>query len=252
MSWHQGDVWKATLEGLEVGIYEYKYVVVDHSTGRALDWQRGNNSVLALTEKDLEGNPAVVEVSDNWEGSPGASVTAPGELGTTRELRLSAWARGVSESLAQARGELRASRLDLAAARSEARAARLEAAEARAALAESEQRARESVGKQVDDLRAANALLRQQLAENAAAFGAALSQAAELLEDAGGSGSGAAAARSEGGARASSLPSSSSAAGPSPSRPSPPPPSPSPPPSAAATAPSRGGFGGFGFASNKR
>ena len=272
MSWHQGDVWRATVEDLEIGIHEYKYVVVDHATGRAVDWQRGNNSVLALSERDLEApppssssaggeeggssrrNPAI-EVSDNWEGSPGASVTGgAGGLASTRELRLSAWAKEISESLALARKDLRTSRLDLAAARSDAQQARVEAASARAALAEAE-RSREAAVRLVEDLRAANGALRAQLVDNAAAFRAALGQAVELLDGAaasaggggGGGGAGSSSSSSSSLSQSAGSPSSSSSPSPAPAHEK----TTTKTPAAAAAAPSRG-FGGFGFASNKR
>ena len=87
MKWSEGDVWSATLR-LPVGnIYEYKYVVVDAHGASVVQWQKGNNCVLAIGMTDKE-----MKVADNWEGSPGATVTSRGKGISTKEERLLDWA----------------------------------------------------------------------------------------------------------------------------------------------------------------
>ena len=68
------------------GIVEYKYVLLASNGAQPLSWQRGNNSVLALAHEEQ-----VVEVYDNWEGQPGASVVSGGNK-ATREGQLLSWA----------------------------------------------------------------------------------------------------------------------------------------------------------------
>lgn len=85
-------MWNALIEVPAGAIVEYKYVLLESDGTRAIAWQRGNNSVLAVGHADDE-----VEVYDNWEASPGSSVVAGGAT-TTREGRLLSWA-GEIESL---------------------------------------------------------------------------------------------------------------------------------------------------------
>jgi hypothetical protein len=58
--WTEGDMWRAEAELPAGAVLEYKFVLLD-STGHAVAWQRGNNSVLALRHAESE-----VEVYDNW------------------------------------------------------------------------------------------------------------------------------------------------------------------------------------------
>ena len=73
-------------------ILEYKYVLLQSDGVNAVGWQNGNNNVLAVGHGDDD-----VEVFDNWESAPGASVVAAGET-STREGRLLNWANEI-ESL---------------------------------------------------------------------------------------------------------------------------------------------------------
>ena len=129
-------------------MFEYKYVLLDHSGHHAIAWQQGNNSVLALRSAD-----EFVEVFDNWcararvlgplvlppwslcrrlarllslclfaclparrGGDPGAKVVADGAKPVTRENRLLSWATEVEAQLVAQRQELRRSRVELMAA----------------------------------------------------------------------------------------------------------------------------------------
>jgi hypothetical protein len=92
LEWSSGDKWNAIVEIPAGAILEYKYVLLEGDGVRSLAWQSGNNSVLAVGHSD-----ANVEVFDNWESSPGASVLAGGKT-TTREGRLLSWANEI-ESL---------------------------------------------------------------------------------------------------------------------------------------------------------
>jgi len=92
LEWSPGDKWNVIVEIPAGAVLEYKYVLLEGDGLRSIAWQSGNNSVLAVGHSD--GN---VEVFDNWESSPGASVLAAGEK-TTREGRLLSWANEI-ESL---------------------------------------------------------------------------------------------------------------------------------------------------------
>ena len=67
MEWTPGDLWRADAALPAGGVYEYKYVLVGGGVGgrHALAWQRGNNSVLALSATDTEA-----EVPHGWRVSP--------------------------------------------------------------------------------------------------------------------------------------------------------------------------------------
>ena len=54
LHWSEGDQWTAAIELPAGRIIEYKYVLVDSSTCQSLQWQQGNNSVLALRLDDRE------------------------------------------------------------------------------------------------------------------------------------------------------------------------------------------------------
>ena len=92
LQWSANDMWNTIVELPAGAIVEYKYVLLENDGARAIAWQRGNNSVLAVGHADDD-----VEVYDNWEASPGASVVAAGGT-STREGRLLSWATEI-ESL---------------------------------------------------------------------------------------------------------------------------------------------------------
>ena len=92
LQWSANDMWNTIVELPAGAIVEYKYVLLENDGARAIAWQRGNNSVLAVGHADDD-----VEVYDNWEAAPGASVVAAG-ASTTREGRLLSWATEI-ESL---------------------------------------------------------------------------------------------------------------------------------------------------------
>ena len=48
LSWTEGNNWRAVIELPAGTVHEYKYVLLDSHSGQALNWQRGNNSVLAI------------------------------------------------------------------------------------------------------------------------------------------------------------------------------------------------------------
>ena len=185
LAWSDGDVWRTTVPLPAGSLVEYKYVVIDGSTGGADAWQRGNNSVLAVgdpsSSPSSSASSTTLELYDNWEGAPGAAVVAPDGVAGTREGRLAEWASSVSTSLATARADLRSARLELAAATSDAAAARAEAEGVKAALAEAEA-GRVAAVAVAQELRAANAALKAQLVDNAASFRAAMAEVTRLLE----------------------------------------------------------------------
>lgn len=160
LKWSPNDMWNATVELPAGAIVEYKYVLLENDGSRAIAWQRGNNSVLAVGHKDDD-----VEVYDTWEATPQCSVVAGGAT-TTREGRLLSWASEIESLFASQvrlpsllhthclllcchvqslspfacvqRSELRKSRMELAAAQEEARTAREESRQFRAELRASE------------------------------------------------------------------------------------------------------------------
>lgn len=167
LQWSPGDKWNVIVEIPAGAILEYKYVLLEGDGLRSVAWQSGNNSVLAVGHSD--GN---VEVFDNWESSPGASVLAGGEK-TTREGRLLAWATEIESLFSSQRSELRRSRMELAAAQDEARTAREEARQMRAELRASEAE-RTKAELKVRELLLGNRLLKTQLADNTQTFRNAL------------------------------------------------------------------------------
>ena len=48
LSWTEGNNWRAVIELPAGTVHEYKYVLLNSHSGQALNWQRGNNSVLAI------------------------------------------------------------------------------------------------------------------------------------------------------------------------------------------------------------
>ena len=48
LSWTEGNNWRAVIELPAGTVHEYKYVLLDAHSGQALNWQHGNNSVLAI------------------------------------------------------------------------------------------------------------------------------------------------------------------------------------------------------------
>lgn len=61
MRWTAGDVWVADVKLPAGAVYEYKYVLIDFATKKAIEWQGGSNAVLAVLVSDTE-----VNVIDNW------------------------------------------------------------------------------------------------------------------------------------------------------------------------------------------
>ena len=175
MTWSEGDNWHCTVELPAGGVFEYKFVVVDHNSQTAVAWQSGNNSVLALRHAD-----DFVEVFDNWHCSPGAKLVADGGAAVTRENRLLSWASEIEAQLTSQRQELRRARMELTAAQEEARLARSDAARARAALSESEAARIEVVGK-LKKAETTNLILQSQMIETTASFREILEKATDLM-----------------------------------------------------------------------
>lgn len=50
LKWTDGDKWRATVSLPAGGIHEYKYVLLDSTGVHAQNWQRGNNSILAIKQ----------------------------------------------------------------------------------------------------------------------------------------------------------------------------------------------------------
>jgi hypothetical protein len=50
MKWHQGDLWKLTVSGLDLDShFQYKYVVIDANKKQALRWEEGLNRICDPT-----------------------------------------------------------------------------------------------------------------------------------------------------------------------------------------------------------
>lgn len=177
LKWTEGDRWRATVSLPAGGIHEYKYVLLDSTGVHAQNWQRGNNSVLAIKQDETE-----LEVFDNWEGQPGAAVTAGGQS-STRESKLLAWATDIEAQLESQRQELRRSRVELAAAQEDARRARQEARVVRMELAQS-QTVRAQADKVIRELQSNNRLLKSELQATATTFKRALHVAQTMLDTA--------------------------------------------------------------------
>ena len=111
-------MWQASLPLPKGGVYEYKYILCEDFTGAggvvngfghatgvvAVDWQRGNNQVLALRYDDTD----VLEVNDVWDGDPSRSNTeSPDGLSLTRENRLAAWVADMEREVNEGRTEIR-------------------------------------------------------------------------------------------------------------------------------------------------
>lgn len=90
MKWSEGDIWRVSIDLPVRNIFEYKYVVVDVLGASVIEWQKGNNCVLAIGVTDTS-----MTVHDNWEGNPGACVTSKGKGMASKEERLLDWAEEV-------------------------------------------------------------------------------------------------------------------------------------------------------------
>ncbi|KAK9846893.1 hypothetical protein WJX84_008768 [Apatococcus fuscideae] len=177
LMWSPDDNWNTTLELPMGGIVEYKYVLLASNGAQPLSWQRGNNSVLALAHEEQ-----VVEVYDNWEGQPGASVISGGNK-ATREGRLLSWATEIEALVSSQRNELRRSRMELLSVQNEAQAAREETRKVRAELAEA-QNQRSRAERQSKELQNLNRLLRTELTQSTQSFRQAMQTAQRFLIEA--------------------------------------------------------------------
>ena len=54
LAWSEGDMWNVVVELPAGSVVEYKYVVLDKGGMHAIAWQRGNNSVLAVSHEDTQ------------------------------------------------------------------------------------------------------------------------------------------------------------------------------------------------------
>lgn len=130
LQWSAGNVWRAQIELPGPNLFEYKYALTD-SAGNVLQWQKGNNAVVAISPKDT-----TLELSDIWAGPAGSTVTSTsakgGAVSATREQMLSKWVQDVD--------------LMLDSGRSEVRSLQMELAEAKADLAKSNAALKEQVG----------------------------------------------------------------------------------------------------------
>ena len=113
LKWQAGErdgIWACDVS-LPCGqIYEYKYVLCNEH-GVALQWQQGNNALLAVGIRDAlamnntAGGEMVLEVLDRWSGPEGSSVIVKkGDQvmqETTREHRLTSWIKDVEDQLEQ-------------------------------------------------------------------------------------------------------------------------------------------------------
>jgi len=79
LKWHQGNVWKASVELPAGGIFFYKYVV-KASDGSTVRWQDGSNSMLVLPESWNMPKGSHYLVEDNFSGIPNESTEASENL----------------------------------------------------------------------------------------------------------------------------------------------------------------------------
>ena len=121
-------------------IYEYKYVVCNGDTGAALQWQQGNNALLAVGIRDAlaaqsAGDKFCLEVLDRWSGPEGSTVVIKkGDQivqETTREHRLTSWIKDVEDQLEQGSVQVKELQLELASAKQELMSTRQEVVQAR-------------------------------------------------------------------------------------------------------------------------
>jgi len=137
LNWGPGDVWVSdTLELPVDGIFVYKYVLCQEGDEkRPIQWQTGNNQVLALATSDAP----LLEVHDNWKGDPSLAFTCnpDGTNAIQAEQRLLGRVRAADQKLVEAQHTIADLSDRLRRARYEAKALREEAkigANARLAL----------------------------------------------------------------------------------------------------------------------
>lgn len=129
MSWGEGHIWEAKVHLPAGGVYEYKYVLCEDRPGgaKALVWQSGNNSVLAISSN--EGPTA--EVQDNWAGEPGAVVLSHGDddisglvTTSTREKKLLKYVEETETTISQQNSEISSLQAEIEMARADLRSLR--------------------------------------------------------------------------------------------------------------------------------
>mmetsp|Transcript_35945 Transcript_35945/g.49894 ORF Transcript_35945/g.49894 Transcript_35945/m.49894 type:complete len:548 (+) Transcript_35945:100-1743(+) len=137
LTWTAGDIWVTPCLELPVdGIFVYKYVLCqDGDASQPLQWQTGNNQVLALAATDAP----LLEVHDNWKGDPSMAFTCnpDGSNSIQAEQRLLGRVRAADQKLHEAQSTIADLSGRLKRARYEAKALREEAkigASARLAL----------------------------------------------------------------------------------------------------------------------
>jgi len=137
LTWAPGDVWVTPPLELPVdGIFVYKYVLCrDGNVKMPIQWQTGNNQVLALAA----GDAPLLEVHDNWRGDPALAFTCSpdGTNSIQSEQRLLGRVRQADRQLQEAQHQIADLSERLKRARYEAKALREEAkigANARLAL----------------------------------------------------------------------------------------------------------------------
>eukprot|EP00892_Ulva_mutabilis_P000197 jgi/Ulvmu1/10178/UM006_0134.1 len=108
MQWSDGHKWNVTVEVPAGHVVEYKYVVLQPDGLTALQWQQGNNAVLAI----LPGESRL-EVQDNWYDPAASAVVPSGGQRTTRSDRLALWANQMNGSVGKLRDELRSTRMNV-------------------------------------------------------------------------------------------------------------------------------------------
>mmetsp|Transcript_36434 Transcript_36434/g.79002 ORF Transcript_36434/g.79002 Transcript_36434/m.79002 type:complete len:380 (+) Transcript_36434:92-1231(+) len=132
---HVDGIWSCDVR-LPCGqIYEYKYVMCNDQ-GVPLQWQQGNNALLAVGIRDAlaqqsSGGEMCLEVLDRWSGPEGSTVIIKkGDQvvsETTREHRLTSWIRDVEDQLEQGAVQVKELQLELASAKQELMSTRQEA-----------------------------------------------------------------------------------------------------------------------------
>ncbi|QDZ20280.1 starch-binding protein [Chloropicon primus] len=140
LKWQSSDGLWACDVSLPCGqIYEYKYVVCN-GDGVALQWQQGNNALLAVGIRDAlaiasSGGEVSLEVLDRWSGPEGSTVLIKkGDQvvkETTREHRLTSWIRDVEDQLEQGSVQVKELQLELASAKQELMQTRQEVVQAK-------------------------------------------------------------------------------------------------------------------------
>lgn len=171
LRWTAGDQWVATVPLPAGGVYEYKYVLIDYETKKALEWQMGSNAVLAVVVSETD-----VNVYDNWGNNPGAMVQVD-EESMTRETKLQKWA---TEMMGYWK-EARRLQIELVQKNNESQGLRNELAQLRMELS-LERQNKLAAEAQITELQVENSGLKAQLVQKTVELNNTLAEVLQLLD----------------------------------------------------------------------